>query len=351
MAARTADRGRHEVALREPVAVLGDDAEQLVAEDQVGLTGRRRPELAGRDLAVGAADADLERPDQQAVRPRLGVRDRRGAGRARLEGGGDQRLHGLTRYVRGDGARRHLAGAGLFRFDAGDARILIDPFFAEHEARLYPPPSVDEHGSDVDWLLVTHEHIDHLDPYSLREVAARSPKLKVIAPAPLAGMVRDAADVELVAVDRGDRLDLGGAGSLTVVPAVHGRTVADGYPDDPAFVGYVLELGGTTVYHAGDTIVTDSLRAALAPLRDRRRAAAGQRPHATTARPTTWSATWAPAMPSSSPPRSAPRCSCRSTGTSSAATPSAPGASSTTRSRPTRPLHVLTLRRGVPWAP
>ena len=62
-------------------------------------------------------------------------------------------------------------GQASFRFDVGDRRILVDPFFAEHEARLYPPLSVDEHGSEVDWLLVTHPHIDHLDPIR----CARSP--------------------------------------------------------------------------------------------------------------------------------------------------------------------------------
>jgi L-ascorbate 6-phosphate lactonase len=159
-------------------------------------------------------------------------------------------------------------GQASFRFDVGERRILVDPFFAEHEDRLYPPDSVDEHGAGVDWLLVTHEHIDHLDPYSLREVAARSPSLTILAPAPLEAMVREAApDATFTGVDRGDRVELPGAGSCTVVPAIHGRTVADGYPDDPAFVGYVLELDGTSLYHAGDTIVTDGLVAALKPLR------------------------------------------------------------------------------------
>jgi L-ascorbate metabolism protein UlaG (beta-lactamase superfamily) len=159
-------------------------------------------------------------------------------------------------------------GQASFHFEAGGAggiRILVEPFFAEYEARLYPPLSVDEFGAGVDWLLVTHEHIDHLDPFSLREVAARSPGLTVVAPASLEAMVREAADVGFVGVDRGDRLELDGAGAVTVVPAIHGRTVADGYPDDPVFVGYVLELEGTTLYHAGDTIVTDALRDALAP--------------------------------------------------------------------------------------
>jgi len=159
-------------------------------------------------------------------------------------------------------------GQASFRFDVGGRRLLVDPFFADHEARTYPPLSVDEHGAGIDWLFVTHGHIDHLDPFSLREVAARSPELTIVAPAPLAAMVREAAPgAAFTGVDRGDRIELPAAGSATVVPAVHGRTVADGYPDDPAFVGYVLELAGTSVYHAGDTIVTDTVVEALAPLR------------------------------------------------------------------------------------
>jgi L-ascorbate 6-phosphate lactonase len=158
-------------------------------------------------------------------------------------------------------------GQAGFRFEVGERRILVDPFFAEHDARTYAPPPPDELGAGVDWLLVTHEHIDHLDPYSLREVAARGDDLTIVAPAPLEPLVREAVpDAAFTGVERGDRLDLPGAGSVTVVPAIHGRTVAHGYPDDPAFVGYVLDLEGTSAYHAGDTIVTDSLVAALAPL-------------------------------------------------------------------------------------
>jgi len=158
-------------------------------------------------------------------------------------------------------------GQAGFRFETGGRTILVDPFFAEHEARLYPPPPLDPLAGGVDWLLVTHEHLDHLDPYSLREVAARSDGLTIVAPQPLESQVRDAIpDAAFVGVARGDELDLPGAGRLTVVPAVHAVEPADGYSDSPRFVGYVLELGGTTLYHAGDTIATDSLLAALAPL-------------------------------------------------------------------------------------
>ena len=153
-------------------------------------------------------------------------------------------------------------GQASFRFETAGGTLLVDPFFADHEARLYPPLSLEEFGSDVDAVLITHGHIDHLDPYSLREVAART----VIAPAPLEPMVREAApEADFVGVARGDVIDLPG-GRATVVPAIHADDPAEGYEDDARFVGYVLELEATTLYHAGDTLVTDALRAALAPL-------------------------------------------------------------------------------------
>ena len=68
-----------------------------------------------------------------------------------------------------------------------------------------------------------------------------------------------------------DRIDVGGL-SVDVVPALHGVTMEDAYGDGsavdgrPRFVGYVLgpRRGSIT---RGDTIVTEELTSALAPLR------------------------------------------------------------------------------------
>ncbi len=152
-------------------------------------------------------------------------------------------------------------GQAGFLFEAAGRRILVDPFFSEQEGRRYPPPPVE---GDVDWLLVTHEHLDHLDPASLRAVAERSPQLTIVAPAPLEPMVREVCpDAKFVGVARGDRVELGDAGAATAVPAVHAVHPRDGYSDDPRFVGYVLELDGVSLYHAGDTLVADAVVAAL----------------------------------------------------------------------------------------
>jgi len=154
-------------------------------------------------------------------------------------------------------------GQAGFLVEARGVRLLIDPFFSEHEGRRFPPPAVDVFGANIDRVLVTHEHLDHLDPDSLGAVAARSPGVAVIAPEPLRDMVEG---LPFHGVRPRDRLDLPGGGALRVVPAVHAVHPSDGYSeggDPPRFVGFVLEVDGVAIYHGGDTIADDRVLAGL----------------------------------------------------------------------------------------
>jgi L-ascorbate metabolism protein UlaG (beta-lactamase superfamily) len=157
-------------------------------------------------------------------------------------------------------------GQASFLIETGGARLLIDPFFSEHESRRFPPPSVDEYGARIDRVLVTHEHLDHLDPKSLRAIAERSPGVRVIAPEPLRDMV---GGLEFDGVRPGDLLELPG-GAVSVVRAVHALSPEDGYSeggDPPRFVGYVLDADGVALYHAGDTIADERVLAGLEGVR------------------------------------------------------------------------------------
>ena len=162
-------------------------------------------------------------------------------------------------------------GQAGFRLEADGVRVVVDPWVSPHELRLVPPPPRALAADDVDWLLVTHEHLDHLDLPFLPVLLERSPDARVVVPAPLVPHVRDLVGGDrLVAVQPGDRLDLGGV-EVYVVPAFHGVTMEDAYGDGsalgegPRFVGYVLGRE-PRVYHAGDTIVTGALVDALVPL-------------------------------------------------------------------------------------
>jgi L-ascorbate metabolism protein UlaG (beta-lactamase superfamily) len=163
-------------------------------------------------------------------------------------------------------------GQAGFLLEFGKARLVVDPWVSPHEDRLVPPPALELVADAIDWLLITHEHLDHLDLPLLPVLLERSPSVRVVLPAPLVTFVEDVVpEGQVVAVQPHDMLELGSL-ALHVVPAFHGVTVEDAYGDGsavggrPRFVGYVLE-GERPVYHAGDTIVTDELTAALQPLR------------------------------------------------------------------------------------
>jgi L-ascorbate metabolism protein UlaG (beta-lactamase superfamily) len=101
----------------------------------------------------------------------------------------------------------------------------------------------------ADAVLITHQHADHVHPDHLRGT-----DVPIWTIAAVERMLREEAPAvaERVTVVRpGDRLDVAGA-SIEVVGEKHAVI----HPDYPRFdnSGYVLESGGTSVYHPGDAL-------------------------------------------------------------------------------------------------
>jgi L-ascorbate metabolism protein UlaG (beta-lactamase superfamily) len=157
-------------------------------------------------------------------------------------------------------------GQAGFALVASSTRILIDPFIGEHELRRYAPPPIEDIARDVDWLLITHEHLDHLDPDFLPVVVERSPQVQIVLPSPLVEIASKTGGRDrLHPVQPGDSLRLSDDAALEVVSACHAVDVGDAYGDGSTgdgiarFVGYLLQFEGLSVYHAGDTLVTTEL--------------------------------------------------------------------------------------------
>ena len=53
--------------------------------------------------------------------------------------------------------------------------VYVDPFCSDHRARVYPPPLTAEQVPCPDWVLCTHNHLDHLDIATLQPIARRFP--------------------------------------------------------------------------------------------------------------------------------------------------------------------------------
>ncbi len=121
------------------------------------------------------------------------------------------------------------------RWRDAERTVYIDPWGTPTDA----PPA--------DWILITHAHEDHFQPEEIKRLSTASTKL--IAPHDVAKEL--SGDVTPVAP--GESHEVGGL-RFTTVPAyniVEHRLQS--HPKENRWVGYIVELGGGTYYHAGDT--------------------------------------------------------------------------------------------------
>jgi L-ascorbate metabolism protein UlaG (beta-lactamase superfamily) len=132
--------------------------------------------------------------------------------------------------------------------------------------RAYPPPFAPDMPQRVDYFLCTHNHGDHLNPATLLPLARANPQTKFVLPMPLRHILLDAGIGEdrVLGGREGEELPLAGGITLSAVAAAHSEYLQD-EKGDYLCLGYMLRGGTTSIYHAGDTLVTprlvDSLKA------------------------------------------------------------------------------------------
>jgi L-ascorbate 6-phosphate lactonase len=143
-------------------------------------------------------------------------------------------------------------GQASFALKVAGTIVYIDPYLQSSDRRLTPSPFAPESVDNADVVLLTHDHLDHVDPLALPEIAKASPKARFVAPRPIVKRVGELVGGldRVVAAVADEPLRLGAA-EVIPVPAAHEQLelVADGY----THLGYTLRLGGRVVHHAGDT--------------------------------------------------------------------------------------------------
>jgi L-ascorbate metabolism protein UlaG (beta-lactamase superfamily) len=127
--------------------------------------------------------------------------------------------------------RIHWLGHASFRID-GPPAIYIDPWKLTGSL----PPA--------DLILVTHDHHDHCSPDDVNRI--RQPGTVVVAVQAAARKLGKGVQV----VKPGDRLTVAGV-TVEAVPAYN--TTKTFHPKSAGCVGYIVGVGGTRIYHAGDT--------------------------------------------------------------------------------------------------
>jgi L-ascorbate metabolism protein UlaG (beta-lactamase superfamily) len=147
-------------------------------------------------------------------------------------------------------------GHSTLLIELGGARVLTDPMLRGrvfHIRRRVAAPRVDDL-LPLDVIVISHSHHDHLDPRSLRLVARDCP---LVAPRGCGGIARRGRPREVVEVEAGNRIELGGIGIEAVRAAHDGRRHPLGR-DLPA-LGFLLQRS-SSVYFAGDTDLFAEMR-------------------------------------------------------------------------------------------
>lgn len=131
-----------------------------------------------------------------------------------------------------------LGHAG-FRIQDGDAVVYIDPW------------KLDEAAHDATVVLVSHSHYDH---YSTQDIArASGPAAKILASADVIKKEGKGRTIEPGhTVTTGD-VSITGVASYNPNKRFH--------PKANEWLGFLVEVGGKRIYYAGDTDVTDEMKA------------------------------------------------------------------------------------------
>ena len=145
-------------------------------------------------------------------------------------------------------------------------RVLIDPtwgpraspFTFTGPSRFYPPPLSLADLPSVDVVLISHDHYDHLDMFTVSALAARDARFVV----PLGiGAHLEAwgvAPSRITELDWWSSIEVGGL-TLTATPARHFSGRGIGGQDRTLWVGWSIRGPQHRVYYSGDTALDDTM--------------------------------------------------------------------------------------------
>lgn len=145
--------------------------------------------------------------------------------------------------------------------------VYVDPYLSNSVqeldssdlVRLVPVTKRPQDVVDADWVLLTHDHIDHCDPQSLPLIATASPKARFIGPAKvLAKLAAWGIDSARLTLAKECWVELAPGLSVYTVPAAHPEITRD-ERGNLACVGYLLSYADHKIYLAGDTFARQEI--------------------------------------------------------------------------------------------
>jgi L-ascorbate metabolism protein UlaG (beta-lactamase superfamily) len=178
---------------------------------------------------------------------------------------------------RDGGLRLWWLGQSGFLLQWQGIHVLLDPYLSDSLTKKYshtdkPHVRMTELAVDpaclgfIQIATVSHNHTDHLDAETLRPILTRNPALKLVIPeanrAFVAERLQINADVP-IGLDDGSSVEFSGI-RVSGVASAH-ETLERDEQNHAKYLGYILQFGGWSVYHSGDTVRYEGMADKLRP--------------------------------------------------------------------------------------
>jgi L-ascorbate metabolism protein UlaG (beta-lactamase superfamily) len=177
---------------------------------------------------------------------------------------------------RDGGFRLWWLGQSGFLLQWHGVHVLLDPYLSDSLTRKYsqtdkPHVRMTELAIDpsklsfVDIVTSTHNHTDHLDADTLCPILAANPRVRLVIAEANRAFVADRLKIDAgvaIGLDDGSAIEVSGI-KFSGIASAHEALERD-EQGRAKYLGYVLQFGGWTIYHSGDTIryegMTEKLR-------------------------------------------------------------------------------------------
>jgi L-ascorbate metabolism protein UlaG (beta-lactamase superfamily) len=159
------------------------------------------------------------------------------------------------------GVRATIVGHASVLVQAGGLNVLTDPVWSERASplafagprRVWAPGIAFKALPQIDAVLLSHNHYDHMDMPTLRRLNLEHRPLIVTPLGNDAILRRAIPGVRVVAGDWWDRIDIGKGGDVTIVPAYHWSARTGRDRRMALWSGFMLNTGGGRAHFLGDT--------------------------------------------------------------------------------------------------
>ncbi|WP_134543513.1 MBL fold metallo-hydrolase [Pseudomonas aeruginosa] len=139
--------------------------------------------------------------------------------------------------------------------------ILTDPVWSQRVSPLafigpkrhHPPGLTLDQLPPIDLVLVSHNHYDHLDLETLRQLHRRWPTAKVVSGLGNAGLIRQTGFADVVEIDWWQAVPLGAGLTLHGVPVQHWSSRTRSDTNRTLWLGFVIDSPDGPLLFPGDT--------------------------------------------------------------------------------------------------